>query len=342
MATREVKIEQVQGLQAALDAAAATGGSSLTPISVTADYTAEDGDFVLVNAATAPVDITLPNAPTDGTEIGIKKIDATANVVNILTQGGSLIEGDPNGSIIARHAGAVLMSYGNNWYVKQPTRDAATEGEAVGVFLGPDAPTAYASEETLFNRDEQTTLPSPWTWANQPGSTSYREVGGVATILYPSAQTAVQIIGIERPLTGDSLWEYTCRIGLTTTGQNFYEMNMFLRDSTGGRAVSFSMDGRGPTEKRWTNVTTWNSEDSFGVVVPGWPSPNSLFLRMKKTASNNVDFLFSGDGINYTKVQATDLSWLTTAPNRIGWGASISTTAHPDGSIRCERFWRSG
>jgi len=55
--------------------APSTGGMAINPVAVTADYTAEAGDFVSVTASTVDITITLPTAVgADGKSIYIHKV----------------------------------------------------------------------------------------------------------------------------------------------------------------------------------------------------------------------------------------------------------------------------
>lgn len=54
----------------------------------TGAYPAVVGDFVPVNATSAPVTVTLPANPDDGSVVGVKKVDASANHVTLACGGG--------------------------------------------------------------------------------------------------------------------------------------------------------------------------------------------------------------------------------------------------------------
>jgi len=58
----------------------------------TTAYTAAVNDFVLVNAASGAVTVTLPHAPADKTRIGVKKMDTSSNGVTIAASGGDAFE----------------------------------------------------------------------------------------------------------------------------------------------------------------------------------------------------------------------------------------------------------
>src|ERR1700758_3900186 len=53
----------------------------------TTTYSAAANDLVPCNATSAGFTVTLPPAPVDGTRVGVKKIDATANAVTVATAG---------------------------------------------------------------------------------------------------------------------------------------------------------------------------------------------------------------------------------------------------------------
>lgn len=90
-------------------------GSSRSVTSQSTDYSAEDGDVVLVDASGGPVSITLPEAEADVSVI-VEKTDGSENDVTIA----SVSTGDVNYSseetLVAQGESVDLVSDGNDWY----------------------------------------------------------------------------------------------------------------------------------------------------------------------------------------------------------------------------------
>ena len=87
----------------------------------TAHYTAAASELVPVSASSGAINVTLPTAPVDGTRVAVKKIDSSANVVNILTGGSDVINesGVTSLSLSAKYQVAVLQYFAAStvWYV---------------------------------------------------------------------------------------------------------------------------------------------------------------------------------------------------------------------------------
>ena len=86
---------------------------------ITATYTINTNDnFVLVDATAGVVNVTLPIAlESDQKRITVKKIDASANAVNILRQGTSTIDGAVSKSTAVQYVSFDLTAVSGNWYI---------------------------------------------------------------------------------------------------------------------------------------------------------------------------------------------------------------------------------
>lgn len=83
----------------------------------TANYAAVVTDeTILVNAAGGTVTVTLPSAPTVGKKYNVKKIDATANTVNVSGNGHN-IDGNATVSGTLPYQGWVMQYDGTNWFI---------------------------------------------------------------------------------------------------------------------------------------------------------------------------------------------------------------------------------
>jgi len=84
-------------------------------ISKSTDYSASDGDCVLADASSGNITITLPEPPK-ATEIHVKKIDSSTNVVTVVPNGGS-IDGEASKKISTPYESYLFISDGSNWYI---------------------------------------------------------------------------------------------------------------------------------------------------------------------------------------------------------------------------------
>ena len=84
-------------------------------VTKTSDYTALGGDCVLVDASLGDVTITLPE-PSKATQVNIKKIDPTTNIVTVMPNGGN-IDDEPLKEISTQYESYLFISDGSNWYI---------------------------------------------------------------------------------------------------------------------------------------------------------------------------------------------------------------------------------
>jgi len=86
-------------------------------LDITSNYNANAYEFLLVDASSSPITITLP--PATGWEIVIvKKTDSTGNSVTILPQSGKLIDSDTSLTLSTPRSGVILVADENgNWWV---------------------------------------------------------------------------------------------------------------------------------------------------------------------------------------------------------------------------------
>lgn len=88
-----------------------TAPGALNVVSKSSAYTAVNHDFVLVDASSAAVNITLPSAVAGGI-VSVKKIDASGNAVNVIGTIDNLVS-DPIGT---QWASQDYVSNGTQWY----------------------------------------------------------------------------------------------------------------------------------------------------------------------------------------------------------------------------------
>ena len=94
--------------------ASAPGGWNTT--SQTSNYTASDGDIVLVDASSGAVTITLPS-PSEGAKVRVKKIDASTNTVTVSPSATETIDGSSSHAISKQYETYEYVSDGTNWFV---------------------------------------------------------------------------------------------------------------------------------------------------------------------------------------------------------------------------------
>ena len=90
-----------------------SGGWTLKHVST--NYTASDGDCVLVDASSGNITITLPE-PSKDIQVNVKKIDSSSNIVIVMPNGGS-IDGEASKEISTQYESYFLVSDGSNWYI---------------------------------------------------------------------------------------------------------------------------------------------------------------------------------------------------------------------------------
>lgn len=95
------------------------------PRIVTADATAVDGDYILANATSAAIEITLPDA-TLSSRVIVKKTDNSGNAVAVVAPSTITINGGTAGCIITtQYNGVSIFSDGSNWFADALTKCTA-------------------------------------------------------------------------------------------------------------------------------------------------------------------------------------------------------------------------
>lgn len=96
----------------------ALGGGGMTMTSKNSDYTAVDGDYILLDLSSGPITITTP-APVQGAVFSVKKLDASFNNVTVVPSSGNI-----DGYLITysfpsfdQGISQDFMSNGTNWYL---------------------------------------------------------------------------------------------------------------------------------------------------------------------------------------------------------------------------------
>src|SRR4051812_30286484 len=103
-----------------LESGGGAGGSSLnfSAREVSGPTTALVGDFILADSTSGSLTVTLPRNPPPNSCLGVKKVDDSLNHVTVVGQGGALIEGDLDLTLLVPLAAAVLIYEGTDWHVE--------------------------------------------------------------------------------------------------------------------------------------------------------------------------------------------------------------------------------
>ena len=80
------------------------------------DYAASSGDYVLVDASSGNITITLPE-PSKATQVDVKKIDSSTNAVTVEPNGSETIDGSSSKTIDTQYESYTFISDGTNWYI---------------------------------------------------------------------------------------------------------------------------------------------------------------------------------------------------------------------------------
>lgn len=94
-------------------------GDKKVTLEVTSDYTMSLANtFLFVDASSGSVSVSLPSIQNDdGFGVTIKKIDNTANLVNILPTSGQTIDLETSVQITESMVSLTIISNGGNWWV---------------------------------------------------------------------------------------------------------------------------------------------------------------------------------------------------------------------------------
>jgi hypothetical protein len=82
----------------------------------TTAYLASRNDVVLADATGGVINVTLP-PPAFGITVTVKRLNAGANVVNVLPNGTELIDNAASDNITSQYVSFTYISDGTNWWV---------------------------------------------------------------------------------------------------------------------------------------------------------------------------------------------------------------------------------
>lgn len=264
-----------------------------TVVTKTAAYTARVGDLVLANAASASFNITLPAAPVEGSQVSIKKTDATGNHVFVYGQSGALVEFDAYAEIVSKGAGGTFVYYAPDWYLVSPTRDPGSTLE-VRIPSQDDIPAVPNAFDEEFSRDNVSTIPSSMSWINQ-GTATYLERYGAATITIP--QSTLNVRGLAKTMPAGSTWDIITKVVPSAQRtSNFNAVFLGLRNPAGQLYQVWADASRGFFTIAFNSPTSFNSQSSAIGLAQGGPA---IYLRMRRNSATSYDFGVSRDGRAY-------------------------------------------
>lgn len=102
-----------------VDLSGATFTFTETVRAPTADYNVVvRDDFILADASSGQLTVTLPAATVDGMMCTIKKTDATGFSVIVATADDATIDGETTARIDTQYTSLTIVAYSGDWYIK--------------------------------------------------------------------------------------------------------------------------------------------------------------------------------------------------------------------------------
>lgn len=161
--------------------AAGAGAANLVPTAVKSSaYTANVGELVLCDASGGTFNVTLPTAPADGVQVGVKKMDSSGNMPIAVRGGSDTFESGSTSFGISTQYRSVIFQYdagSSTWY-------AVAMYISVSSLNIPNNFTDLAGNVDVGQLPANTTLTQPFTDANY------------TTVTRPTARTDVTVIWI--------------------------------------------------------------------------------------------------------------------------------------------------
>lgn len=167
-------------------------------------------------------------------------------------------------------------------------------------------------------------------WYNPPASTSFPTLRNTPVLTdvpaiglqFTGAAGSTTIRAAYQALGGDKV--YTARVWFTGMANNV-SAGLAMRDSAGGRCITFGLDFEGSQQKlqctQWTSDTSATS-NAWGAPVIASPY---AFLRVTwHSVTKTFDLDVSYDGVNFLRMQTAN-AWVTN-PNQIGFYVWSTTT----------------
>ena len=302
------------GTTGGLGATGASGPGSLTTTSVkTANYTTLANEYVPVNTTSAAVTITLPTAPVEGTQVGIKLVAGTNNC--IITRGGTDVFNVASGATtltLSTAGTGVTLRYsttGGIWYSMDATPLSALNG-AFAPSAGPVPALYAASADPRFVSAVAGRKVANFTLSlADAGTIIEAESASAVTVTVPTGASVPFIDNtlIEISQTGDGQVTVAPAAGVTLRAPGG------LKTRAQWSSISLRRrPGSGSTLPTTNLVMRYKADDIVGTngsAVSSWPesSGNGLPAATQGTAANQPTLItnainghnaVSFDGVN--------------------------------------------
>lgn len=174
-----------------------------------------------------------------------------------------------------------------------------------------------AANSLLGARDTIPPVVSSWTWVNQGGSTATDRNYGIS--LVSPADTTANLRGLVRS-TPTAPYSAAARMESVFFRKNYHGFGMWWRQSSDGKLhlfeVVFDTNGVRLVVERWTNETTYSSQDFNGSAADLMVSAGTR-MRLR---DDNTDRFFelSPDGDTWISCfSLTRTTWIT--PDQVGF-----------------------
>jgi hypothetical protein len=252
--------------------------SILTTTSVkTSTYTASANSLVPSDATAGTFAVTLPTAPADTTRVTIKKIDATANVVSVVT-GGSDVFNKAGGSTsvsLSLLNQAVTIQYSATaaiWYVvgddlpftslQSQFDPAGAAAAASGTAISAASYGAVGNAQTVNNVTASTGSKT----VTVTGSTPFVSGDVGKTCVVYNRYVAVGVITTIATVVSSSSVTLTANAGITGSGTSYF----FTWGTDDSAAIQSALNAAGA--KVWNgtapNLSGFNSSGLVDVILP--------------------------------------------------------------------------
>jgi len=90
---------------------------ALTPISISSDYNAKQGDTIIADASSSSITVTLPDPSNTRRHIIVKKVDSSGNAITINPYNTETIDGSSSYTLTSQYQYVILTTDGSDWYI---------------------------------------------------------------------------------------------------------------------------------------------------------------------------------------------------------------------------------
>lgn len=280
--------------------------SNLTITAQNASYAAKANDFVLMDASSASVNVTLPTNPPTNTLVAVKKTDTSANYVSVVPGGVNTIDGDSVVNLAASGASATVQFDGSVWRL-------------LSTGLTSSASSSPASGGSVYQPWSFSTA-STGRYYTQPfayGNMSLTGMGSTNTIFWPirvpnaCSILSISVYGASNTSSTNYLALYTDN-PLTSSGGPAVRV-LGGQVNTTGSAALVSVTGAyavGASATMWLSFSASNTSQTFHTLLNTW------LTNMPLAIGSNLALVRSTTTYTAGSPTASDVSSVpTTATN---------------------------